>query len=77
MLNRMAGQQMELEYRLIEEMKEEYHQKITELQKQKSLLIKQQRADNSHNSAKNSVKIEGLEQQLREWRAKAKEQKQL
>lgn len=62
MLNRMAGEQMELEYRLIEEMKEEYHQKITELEKQKALLVKQQRADNSHNSAKHSVKIEGLEQ---------------
>jgi hypothetical protein len=60
MLSRMAGEQMELEYRLIEEMKEEYHQKITELEKQKTVLIKQQRADSSHNSGKHAVKMEGL-----------------
>lgn len=54
---------MELEYKLIEEMKEEYHRKISELEREKNMLIKQQRSEiNTHNIGKYGQKIDLLEQ---------------
>ena len=62
-LNKIANEQMELEYKLIEEMKEEYHRKISELEREKSMLIKQQRNEiNTHNIGRYGQKIDLLEQ---------------
>ena len=62
-LNKIANEQMELEYKLIEEMKEEYHRKISELEREKSMLIKQQRSEiNTHNIGRYGQKIDLLEQ---------------
>lgn len=69
----MAQEQMELEMKLILEMKEKYHQKISELEEEKNQLVKQQRSDiNTQVTNKYSQKIDSLEIELREYRAKAK-----
>lgn len=73
MLKEMAQEQMELEMKLILEMKEKYHQKISELEEEKNQLVKQQRSDiNTQVTNKYSQKIDSLEIELREYRAKAK-----
>ena len=53
---------MQLEMKLILEMKEKYHQKISELEYEKSHLIHQQKSEiNVHNTQKLSNKIDTLE----------------
>lgn len=61
MLKEIAQEQMDLEMKLILEMKEKYHQKISELEQQKSHLVNQQRSElNQQLTHKYSQKIDSL-----------------
>ena len=61
-MQEIAQEQMQLEMKLILEMKEKYHQKISELEYEKSHLIHQQKSEiNVHNTQKLSNKIDTLE----------------
>lgn len=62
----MTNEQIELEYTLIEEMKEEYHQKIHLLEAERTQLMKNLKQEvNSASMLKYSSKIDSLEVELR------------
>ena len=70
----MTEQQINLEYQLISQMKEEYHKKIITLEKDKQNLLKQQKDLGVYGKTDQKMKnkMDGLESELRELRKKAK-----
>lgn len=73
-LERISKEQISLETEVINSMKNEYHQKIALLEKERRQLVKQR--DESGLVEKNKFvnKIENLEQELKDYRKKAREQ---
>ena len=57
-------------------MREKYHKKIAEIEQERSQLLKQQRSE-FNPTAKLAQRIDHLEVELKEYRAKAKQQKHL
>ena len=83
----MNAEQISLEYELIAEMKQEYHHKIAILEKEKEELLRytnqphgsqeKGHAVNPKDKAKYTTRIDSLQSQLKDYRKKVKEQKNL